>query len=94
MARHLDLVGKLFLFIQPLLAELLGIFLESQVAFHDQDPRTRLADAVDLGRVGKAVQQLWAQVTFFGVHGPHQDEAGRVGKRDALPLDHVHTHGG
>ena len=50
-------------------------------------------NAANLGGEGKAVEQLRAQVAFFGVHGADQDEARRVGKGDALALDHVDAHG-
>ncbi len=49
---------------------------------------------MDLDRKRKAVQQLRAQVAFFGVHRADQDKARRVGKGDAFALDDVDAHGG
>ena len=41
----------------------------------------------------EAVQQLGPQLPLLRIHGAHQDEAGRMLKRDALPLHHVDAHG-
>ena len=79
---------------QPLLAETFRVGFKSQVALHDHHPLAGVADAVDFNREGKAVEQLRAQVAFFGVHRAHQDEARRVGEGNALALDDVHAHGG
>ena len=43
--------------------------------------------------MGKAVEQLRAQIAFFRVHGADQHEARRVLKADALALDHIDAHG-
>ena len=45
-------------------------------------------------RQAKAVQQLWAQLAFFGVHGAHQHEAGGVLARNAVALHGVEAAGG
>ena len=59
------------------------------------DTRSRaLADADDVHGQGEAIQQLRAELTFFRIHRPDENEAGRVGKGDAFTLDHVHAHGG
>ena len=57
-------------------------------------PFARIADAANIHREGKAVQQLRAQVAFFRVHRADQDKARRVGEGDAFALDDVHAHGG
>ena len=79
-AGQLNLVGKLFFLVKPLLAELLRILFKGQVALHDQHAFAGFTDAVDFGRMSKAVQQLRAQVAFFGVHRAHEDEARRMSK--------------
>ena len=44
--------------------------------------------------MGEAIEQLRAQVAFFGVHGADQHEAGRMLEADALTLDDVDAHSG
>ena len=49
-------------------------------------------DTADLNDQAKAVEQLRAQLAFFGVHRADQDEAGRVRNADAFALDGVDAH--
>jgi len=53
---------------------------------------TRIGQAADFYRQCETVQQLWAQVAFFGVHRADQDKLRRVLEADAFALDHVDTH--
>ena len=61
--------------------------------FQDLHPLGGIEYAAYLHAEGEAVQELRTQVAFLGVHGAHEDEAGRVGEADPLPLDDVHPHG-
>ena len=74
-------------------AESLRVALEGKIAFHDHDALAGFADAHDIHRKGKAVQQLRAQLAFLRVHRADEDEAGRMGERDAFAFHHVDAHG-
>ena len=77
---------------QPATPESLGIPLEGQIPFHDLHPLARIPNPADIHRQREAVEQFGAQVSLLGVHRPHQDKAGGMGKGDALALDDVHAH--
>ena len=73
--------------------EALGVRLEGQTALHHVHAGREVMQARHFDAEAEAVQQLGPQFPLFGVHGAHQDEAGRVGEGDALPLHHVDPHG-
>ena len=54
--------------------------------------RSRIPRRGDLDCQPEAVQQLWSELTFLGVHRSDQDQPGGVCNRDAVPLDSRATH--
>ena len=52
-----------------------------------------MAEARHFDAQPEAVQELGPELALLGVHGAHQDEAGRVGKGNTLALHHVDPHG-
>ena len=84
-----------FLFgVLPLLHKRVGVGFVGDAPADHLPPFFRSEGAVDLHGQTKPVQQLGTQVTFFGVHGAHQDEIGGVTDGDPLPLHVVAAHGG
>ncbi|GAA3106395.1 hypothetical protein GCM10017687_17700 [Streptomyces echinatus] len=63
-----------------------------QPAAHHLDPLLGLPRGRDLHGQPEPVQQLRAQLALLGVHGAHEQEAGRMPHRDALALDVRGTH--
>src|SRR6202521_1766594 len=59
----------------------------------DLDPLPDVLDAFDIDRQTESVEQLRAEVAFFRVHRPDQDEACRMPDRNTFALHHVYTHG-
>ena len=71
----------------------LGVGLEGQAALHHGHAGVEIVKARHFDAQPEAVQELGPELALLGVHGAHQDKAGRVGKRNPLPLHHVDPHG-
>ena len=54
-------------------------------------PPPRVRERIDYDAQPDPVRELRAELTLVGVHGADEQEAGGMGHRDALPLDHVHA---
>ena len=71
----------------------MGFGLKLDTSADDLPPIFRCQGAVNLHGQAETVQELGAQVSFFGIHSAHQNELGRVAHRDTFPLHVVAAHG-
>ena len=71
----------------------LGVGLEGQAALHHGHAGVEIVKAGHFDAQPETVQELGPELPLLGVHGAHQDEAGRVGEGNPLPLHHVDPHG-
>ncbi len=85
---------------QPRLVLLAGsslgtrVRLLGNVPFHHGDPIGDGAEPDDVDAESEAVEELGAELSLLGIHGPDQDESGRMDHRHALALDDVDAHRG
>ena len=64
------------------------------VALHDAHPLVDIPETGDVDAETEPIKQLRTEVSLFGIHRPHQDEARRVRERDALALHGIPAHRG
>jgi len=88
-----DGLAQVLLFPFPALVEAHGVLLVIQTALHHGYPALGIVETGHLHAEAEAIQELGPKFSFLGVHGAHQDEAGRMGEGNALPLHHIHPHG-
>src|SRR6266480_6719764 len=89
-----DLAPHRLLRFGVLLVEEIGVVLPDRALLNNRDALVDVADAFYVDTQPEPVEQLWAQLSFLGVHGADQDEPGRVRDRDALALHRVDAHRG
>ncbi len=85
---------------QPCLVLLAGsslgtrVRLLGDVPFHHGDPVGDGAEPDHVDTEAEAIEELRAELSLLGIHGPDQDESRGMDDRHALPLDDVDPHGG
>ncbi len=92
--RFEDALLQLLVVLVPQRFEGGGVFVEGVAAFDDAHAQRQVLRRAHLHRQAKAVQQLRAQLAFFGVAAAHQHKAGGVAHAQAFALDQVFARGG
>src|SRR5438132_7383356 len=92
--RICDSLSDLRVLLPVSLAEATGVGFPLLPPLHDLDSLADILDPLHVDGQPEPVQQLRTQVALLRIHGPDQDEAGRMPDGNALPLNHVDAHSG
>jgi len=76
----------------PLTLEAVGIVLECTAPLEYLHSLGGIRDPLDVHAQPEAIEQLGADLAFFGIHRAHEHESRGMLEADALTFDDVHTH--